>query len=102
MAYRSVRKKRLQSILGNGGSDLDSRDASIKSIRKALRKGLIKRPSRCSYCKRIPGVDAKGNPKIEAVHLKGYAPEHRFDFEWLCVSCRSRAVWAKKRKVQNG
>lgn len=94
------RNERIQAVLQNGGSELDCRDASMRALRKALKKGLVSRPKKCPRCKAVPGVDAQGNPKIQAVHLNGYSPEHRFDFEWMCVSCRSRAVWAKKKSTE--
>jgi len=98
MSNRSERKKRLQSIFAGTGGKLENREAAVKSIKKALKRGLIRRPNYCCWCKKRPGKDAKGNPMIEAVHLRGYGLEHRFDFEWLCVSCRSKAIWAKKAR----
>lgn len=91
------RKKRAQAVLQNGGSELDCRYAAARAVKKALGQGRVRRPKMCPHCKTFPGVDAKGIPKVYAVHLRGYSAEHRFDFEWMCVSCRSKAVWAKKK-----
>ncbi len=80
-----------------GWSKAESRHAAGRVVKRALERGHIKRPKRCPICKAVPGVDAQGNPKIQAVHLNGYSYEHRLDFKWMCVSCRSKAVWARKR-----
>ena len=61
------------------------------AVARAKRDGtLTQRPCSC------------GNPKSEAHHHKGYAPEHWLDVEWLCKKCHAAAHLAgpKRRRTK--
>ena len=55
------------------------RRAATDAIAKAIAKGRLVRPERCTRCNR--------KTRIEAHHHKGYAQEYRLDVLWVCKSC---------------
>jgi hypothetical protein len=50
------------------------KDAAHRAVKRALRSGALLRLP-CETC---------GNPKTDAHHHRGYAPEHWLDVQWLC------------------
>lgn len=53
--------------------------AAHRALLKAVRRGTLAKPDRCSRC---------GTPgPVEGHHHLGYAAEHRFHVLWLCHRC---------------
>jgi len=79
----------------------DSRDRALARVvvSRAIKRGQLKRPKKCSKCGHAAGVNSIGNSCIQAFHHNGYAPEHHLDIIWVCVSCRSKAVWDRRNKM---
>lgn len=53
------------------------------AVKRALRKGILKRPKICQRCHK--------KPVEHAHHYKGYAPEFRLTVQWLCINCHIKA-----------
>lgn len=83
---RNLEKERLRKRL------TQKRDAALKKaknpervrardiLRKAVRRGKVEKPSRCSSCAReLPARQIHGH------HHNGYA--NPFDVVWLCMAC---------------
>jgi len=92
-SYRQ--QKRLYSQRRWQNTESRLQDHAKEYVDRSIRVGTLVRPSVCSLCGAIPGVDFSGRPKIEAHHFLGYAPEHWLDVQWLCVSCHKQADLAK-------
>lgn len=54
-----------------------------RAVDRAIKKGIIQRPSNCDRCGRLC-VSANNRPQIEA-HHEDYAKP--LDVQWLCRSC---------------
>ena len=52
------------------------------AVLKAVEKGLLQRPARCSRCRR------KG--RIQGHHYDGYGERSRLRVVWLCTKCHGR------------
>lgn len=60
-----------------------------QAVRRALRKGSLVRPDRCSECFTVCKPHG---------HHESYAPEHWLDVIWLCVRChRKRDATVQER-----
>lgn len=70
------------------------------ALNRALHKKKIRRPKKCSICGARPGVDRQGNSKIHGYHHKGYEDPHKLNIIWVCISCRNKMVWARKRTME--
>lgn len=53
-----------------------------EAVRKAVRKGILRKPIRCSRCRKPK--------KVEAHHHKGYDLRNRLNVVWLCHYCHSQ------------
>ena len=56
-------------------------------LHRALRRGLISRPSECEECGCTPGVNRAGQSLIHAHHEDYDLP---LVVKWLCASCHKR------------
>ncbi len=55
-----------------------------RTLRGAVRRGIIKRPSSCEDCGRDPGRNKAGHSLVQA-HHDDYSKA--LDVKWLCVDC---------------
>jgi hypothetical protein len=62
------------------------RKAAHDRVRYALETGVLKRPRRCSRCRK--------RCKPDAHHHQGYKPPHDLDIVWLCKYCHIREHFA--------
>lgn len=66
------------------------RSKAYEAVRQAKRTGRLKRPSRCSKCKKFC--------KPEAHHHKGYRRKDWLNVLWLCTGCHRFSDLAMKSK----
>jgi hypothetical protein len=59
--------------------------AAKNAVQKAIRSGILVRPSQCSLCKKEPPKSSRGWSVIQGHHYKGY--DHPLDIQWLCPPC---------------
>jgi len=66
------------------------------AVQKAVRKGLLHRPLRCSRCGKVPPKAKDGRNQIHGHHADYSKP---LEVEWLCVYCHRKetppADWSK-------
>lgn len=75
-----------------GGSRKNKRAAS--TLEKAVLKGLVVRPARCSKCRATPTFQ-DGRSAIQAHHADYNKP---LDVMWLCQRCHHE--WHKKHRAR--
>lgn len=59
------------------------------AVAKALKSGLLRRPSCCEACGVAAGEMRDGRSNIWGHHHHGYAEEQKLNVIWLCLSCHS-------------
>lgn len=78
--------------------------AARDAVHKAVKRGKIVKPSKCSMCGLIPARGADGRSEIHFHHTNGYAKKNRLVGIWLCRSChkdldaKEKTLKAKKEK----
>lgn len=79
--------------------DIEQRKKARRAVNRALRNGVLVRPSECSQCGARPGVARNGKALIDAHHINGYDDEHLIDIVWLCQSCHQK-VHARRHGIK--
>jgi hypothetical protein len=107
-AYRQlprVKQRHAELARARGGRPESKQKTRARAaVAKALRAGVLLRPTVCSQCRTDPGLDRSGGSLIYADHHQGYEPQNWANVRWICSKCdhaaegKNRGVWnARKR-----
>jgi hypothetical protein len=61
---------------------------AMNLVAKAVKEGVLQRPTRCSRCHATPGPMSNGRTQIEAHHAYGY--DQPLNIKWVCHQCNQK------------
>lgn len=62
-----------------------NKNLAYRTVRNAIKSGLLIRPDYCESCGLNPGLGRDGRALIHAHHHRGYGAP--LDVQWLCARC---------------